>query len=173
MAVKETGKNKKTKLNHHQDYRISLRNSLEILPIEECQDKAEPNDEENSMSPSFNHAPSKRSQKKQSTKENKQPEAYITNEQYAKPLEQKKARIVLGRRTYSEATKFGKKICVVGDSHLNIIKKNIFQKSVNWGEMYFNIFRDATSKRLNHYILYELFTKITMILFCCISVLMI
>ena len=30
----------------------------------------------------FDHVPSKRRQKKQSVKHNKQPEAYITNEQY-------------------------------------------------------------------------------------------
>ena len=74
IAVKETSKNKKTKLNHHQDYRIPLRNSFEILAIEECQEKSEPNDE-NSLTPSFDHAPSKRRHKKQSTKRNKQPEA--------------------------------------------------------------------------------------------------
>ena len=105
------------------------------------------------MSPSFDYAPSKRRQKKQSTKHNKQPEAYITNNQYEEPLVQKKAHIVPGRRTYSEATKFGKKICVIGDSHLNRIKDNIFQKSVNGGKTYFHVFRGATSKRLNHYIL--------------------
>ena len=86
-TVKETGKNKKTKLNHHQDYRIPPRNSFEILPIEECQYKAEPTDEVNTMSPSFDHAPSKRTQKKQSIKHNKQPEAYITNKQFEEPLE--------------------------------------------------------------------------------------
>ena len=107
ITVKETGKNKKSKLNHHQDYRIPLRNSFEILLIEECQDKPEPTDEENTMSPSLDHAPGKRRQKKQSTKHNKQPEAYITNEQYEEPLEQKES----------------------------------------------TVFRDATSKRLNHYIL--------------------
>ena len=63
MPVKETSKDKKTKLNHHQDYRIPRRNSFEILPIEEFQNKPEPNDEENSMSPSLDHAPSKRRQK--------------------------------------------------------------------------------------------------------------
>ena len=52
-----------------------------------------------------------------------------------------------------EATTFGKKICVIGDSHLNRIKRNIFQKWVNRGKTYFNVFRGATSKRLNHYIL--------------------
>ena len=153
ITVKGTGKNKKIKLNHQQDSRIPLRNSFEILPIEECQDKPELNDEEKSMSPSFDHAPGKKRQKKQSTKHNKQPEANITNNQYEESLVQRKARIVPGRRTYVEATKFGKKICVIGDSHLNRIKRNIFEKSVNRGKTYFNVFRGATSKRLNHYIL--------------------
>ena len=121
--------------------------------MEECQEKPEPTDDENSMSPSFDYVPSKRRQKKQSTKHNKQPEAYITNNQYEEPLLQRKVRIVPGRITYLEATKFGKKICVIGDSHLNRIKDNIFQKSVNGGKTYFHVFRGATSKRLNHYIL--------------------
>ena len=80
------------------------------------------------MSPSFDNAPGKRRQKKQSTKHNKQPEAYITNKQYEERLEQRKARIAPSRRIYSEPTKFAKKICVIGDSHLNRIKRNIFQK---------------------------------------------
>ena len=45
VTVEEAGKNKKAKLNHQQNRRISLRNSFEILPIEECQDKLEPFDE--------------------------------------------------------------------------------------------------------------------------------
>ena len=126
ITVKETGKNKKIKLNHQQDSRIPLRNSFEILPIEECQDKPETNGEGKSMSPSFDHTPSKRRQKKQSTKHSKKPEANITNNQYEEPLVQRKAHIVLGRRTHVEATKFGKKICVIGDSHLNRTKRNIF-----------------------------------------------
>ena len=85
------------------------------------------------MSPSFDHTPSKGRQKKQSPKHNKQPEAYTINSQYEEPLVQRITHIVPGRRTYSQATKFGKKICVIGDSHLNRIKRNIFQKSVNGG----------------------------------------
>ena len=78
----------------------------------------------------------------------------ITNEQYEGfPVEQRNARIVPSRRTHSETTKFRKKIYVMGDSHLNRIKRNIFQKLVNGGETYFNVFRGATSKRLNRYIL--------------------
>ena len=42
-------------------------------------------------------SPSKRRQKKQAAKYNKQPEAYITNEQYEEPLAQGKARIVPSR----------------------------------------------------------------------------
>ena len=125
ITVKETGKNKKIKLNHQHHSRIPLRNSFEILPIEECQ---EPNDEEKSTLLSFDRTPIKRRQKKQSTKHNKQPGTNITNNQYEEPLVQKKACIVPGRRTYVEANKFGKKICVVGDSHLNRIRRNIFMK---------------------------------------------
>ena len=33
-----------------------------------------------------------------------------------------------------EAIKFGKKIYVIGDSHLSRIKRNIFQKSVKGGK---------------------------------------
>ena len=40
----------------------------------------------------------KKRQKKQSPKHNKQPEAYITNNQCEEPLVQRKARIVPGRR---------------------------------------------------------------------------
>ena len=147
------GNGEKIKLNDQHDSRIPLRNSLEILPIEEYQDKPEPNDEEKSKSPSFDHTPSKRRPKKQSTKHGKQPEANITNNQYEEPLVQRKARIVPGRGAYVKATKFGKKICVIGDSHLNRIKRNIFKKSVNGEKTYFNVFRGATSKRWNHYIL--------------------
>ena len=128
ITVKETGKNKKIKLNHQQDSRIPLRNSFEILPIEECQDKLEPNDEDKSTLPSFDRTSIKRRQKKESTKHNKQPGANITNNQYEESLVQKKACKVPGRRTYEKATKFGKKICIVGDSHLNRRRRNIFTK---------------------------------------------
>ena len=70
------------------------------------------------MPPSFDHAPSKRRQKKQSTEYNKQLESYITKKQFEEPFAQRKARIVPGKRIYLEATKFGKKISVIGDSHL-------------------------------------------------------
>ena len=76
------------------------------------------------------------------------PEAYITNNQYQESLEQSKVSIVPGKRTYAEATKFGKKICVIRDRQLNRIKRNIFQKSVNGGKTYFKAFRGGTSKRL-------------------------
>ena len=76
--------------------------------MEECQDKLEPTDEDNSMLPSFAHATSKRRWKKQSTKHRKQSKGYITNDQYEELLEQRKAHIVPGKRTYSEVIKIGK-----------------------------------------------------------------
>ena len=83
----------------------------------------------------------------------KSSQQYITNDQYEEAFEQREVRIVRGWRTYSEATKFGKKICVIGDSNLNRIEGIILQKSVNRGKTHFNVFRGATFKRLNHYIL--------------------
>ena len=46
ITVKETDKSKKIKLNHQQNSQIPLRNSFEIFPIQECQNKPEPTDEE-------------------------------------------------------------------------------------------------------------------------------
>ena len=42
--------------------RIPLRNSFEILTVEEFQDKPEPNDEEKSISPSFDDTASNKQQ---------------------------------------------------------------------------------------------------------------
>ena len=92
------------------------------------------------MLPSFDDATNKRRQKKQSTKHYKQPEAYITNNQYEEHLQQKKSRTAREKRTYAKVTKFEKENCVIGDSHLNRIKRNIFQKLVNGAETYFNVF---------------------------------
>ena len=95
------------------------------------------------MLPSPDHASSKRRRKNQSNKHYKQPEAYFTNKQHEKPLEQYNACIVPRKGTCAEETKFGKKICITGDSHLNRIKWNIFPKSVHGRKTYFNVFRDA------------------------------
>ena len=92
----------------------------------------------------------KEDKKNQSPRHNKQPEAYITNNQYKKPLVRRKTRIVPGRRTYSEATKFGKKTCIIGDSHLNRIKSSTFQKSVNGGKhtlIFFEALHLSSSRR--------------------------
>lgn len=57
------------------------------------------------MSLSFEYPSGKRRQKRELTKRHKQPQAYITKYQQEEPLEQNKARIVLGKRTYAETTK--------------------------------------------------------------------
>ena len=134
-VVKETGKSMKKKLNRQHDYRTPPSNSIETLPIKEYQGKPESTDEDNSMLPLFNQATSKRGQKKQSTKHHKQPEVYNTNNKHEEPLKQRTAHIVLGKRTYLEVTKVGKKNSVIGNSHQNRIKRKIFQKLVSWGNI--------------------------------------
>ena len=89
---------------------------------------------------SVDHATSRRRQENQSTKNHKQPEAYITNNRHEKYLHQNNARIAPTERTYAEATKFGKKTDVIGNSHLNGTKRNTFQKLFIEGEHALMIF---------------------------------
>ena len=49
-------------------------------------------------------------------------------------------------------TKHGKTICIVGDSHIRIIKKNLFNNSINESKAHLNSFSEATINRLDHFI---------------------
>ena len=46
----------------------------------------------------------------------------------------------------------GKKVSIVGDSHLSRIRKNLFNNSLKNGKSHINVFKGATTKRLNHFI---------------------
>ena len=72
-------------------------------------------------------------------------ENYITSQQHVKT--------VPGNRRYASATRYGKKICIIGDSHIKRIKKNVFNGSISNAKAYINCFSGANSKRLEHYIL--------------------
>ena len=51
-------------------------------------------------------------------------------------------------RSYSGTTKYGKKICLVGDSHKKRMKGNVLHE----GKAHFNSFSGANTKRLVHFI---------------------
>ena len=57
---------------------------------------------------------------------------------------------VPGNRSYSSTMKYGKKICVVGDSHVRRIKRNLFNNSLCEGKAHLNGFSGANIKRLDH-----------------------
>ena len=59
---------------------------------------------------------------------------------------------VPGNRSYSNTIKHGKKICVVGDSHVRRIKRNLFNNSLWEGKAHLNDFSGANIKRLDHFI---------------------
>ena len=59
---------------------------------------------------------------------------------------------VPGNKAYSSTTKFSKKICVVGDSHIRRIKRNLFNNSLYEGKARLNGFNGANIKRLDHFI---------------------
>ena len=58
---------------------------------------------------------------------------------------------VPGNTSFSSATKHGKNICVICDSHLNRIKKNFFNNSLSTGKTCLNVFRASTIKMINNF----------------------
>ena len=80
---------------------------------------------------------------------NKRPNI-CTTEKY---LEHQNQNIVPGDRTYAETTKNGKKVFLIGDSHVKRIKRNLFNKSLISGKSYIKTFSGSNTKQLNHYIL--------------------
>ena len=57
-----------------------------------------------------------------------------------------------GNSSFSSVTKYGKKTCVIGHSHLNRIKKNLFSNSLANGKTYLSVFCSSTIKRLNYFV---------------------
>ena len=53
---------------------------------------------------------------------------------------------VPGNSTYSGITKHGRKICVVGDSHVKRIKRNDFNKALRHGKAFFRSFSGPNAK---------------------------
>ena len=58
-----------------------------------------------------------------------------------------------GYSSYATVSKFGKKVFVVGDSHVKGIKRLNFNKEFRSGKTFFRSFSGANSKQLNHYII--------------------
>ena len=61
-------------------------------------------------------------------------------------------KVVPGHRSYASVTRYGKKVCIVGDSHLKRLKKKVFNTSINHAKTYISCFSGANSKRLEYYV---------------------
>ena len=57
---------------------------------------------------------------------------------------------------FASITKHGRKVLVVGDSHLIRIPKNDFNKELKNGKAIFRSFSGANTRHLDHYILPQL-----------------
>lgn len=64
--------------------------------------------------------------KKYSTHHNHTQGLTVPSNQSKKHLEKNNPCAVLGKKVYADLTKYGKKICAIGGSNLNRIKKNKF-----------------------------------------------
>ena len=82
---------------------------------------------------------------------NRRPPVVIT-ESYVNSQRDSPLRTVPGNQSYASTTKYGQKICIIGDSHIRRIKRNIFNNSLVNGRAFLNGFSGANIKRLNHYI---------------------
>ena len=59
---------------------------------------------------------------------------------------------VPGNQSYASTTEHGKKTCIVGDTHIQRIKNNLFSDSINEGKAHLNSVSGATINRLYHFI---------------------
>ena len=59
---------------------------------------------------------------------------------------------VPGNRTYASMTKYGKKTCIVGDSRIKKVRRNIVNNSIANGNAYLKYFSGAKVRHLDHFI---------------------
>ena len=57
-----------------------------------------------------------------------------------------------GNSEYASIAKHGRKVLIVGDSHVRRIRRNDFNKDLKNGKVIFRSFSGANTKQLNHYI---------------------
>ena len=60
------------------------------------------------------------------------------------------SKLVPGNRTYADATKFGKKVVVFGDSHLNRINRRLFDRSLINCKSLLKFFNGGNSEQLEY-----------------------
>ena len=68
----------------------------------------------------------------------------------------KNQRVVPGNTTYASATKYGKKIVAIGDSHLKRIKRSLFKNSFDNAKSSIKSFGGAKTKHMKHYVILSL-----------------
>ena len=80
---------------------------------------------------------------------NRRPEVCIT-ERY---LQNFKPVTVPGNNNYANMTKYGRKIFIVGDSHIRRLRRDDFNKELRGGKAFFRSFSGANARQLQHYIM--------------------
>ena len=65
----------------------------------------------------------------------------------------KNQKVVPGNKTYASATKYSKKIVIIGDSHLKRIKRKLFKISFDNAKSFIKSFGRAKTKHMKHYLI--------------------
>ena len=83
-----------------------------------------------------------------------------TTERYIQTQHQlQKSKVVSGNNTYAETLREGKKILMIGDSHIQRVKRDKLQNSFDNAKSFVRYFSGAKTQDLHHYIIPLLLTE--------------
>ena len=110
-----------------------------------------PNDNENLLRKTKDRASIKDYTKQHTNK--KRPDVCTTEKQIRNHRDITRKKVVPGNRSYASATHYGKKVFVVGDSHLKRINRRKFDYSLSNAKSYIKSFPGAKVEELEHYVI--------------------
>ena len=77
-----------------------------------------------------------------------------------------KSKVVPGNNTYAGTLRDGKKILMIGDSHIRRVKRDKLQNSFDNAKTFVTYFSGAKTEDLHHYIISSLLKEILKAMFC-------
>ena len=83
----------------------------------------------------------------------KRPDICTTEKQIRNHRDITRKKVVPGNRSYASSTQYGKKVFVVGDSHLKRINRRKFDYSLSNAKSYIKSFPGAKVEELEHYVI--------------------
>ena len=134
---------------------LTLNNVYEPLDVDFHRENSNEHDDESlkEIETQRSTSLSKKNNIQRVTKNRKRPEHSITEKYRENQHETPRRKIVPGNRSYASTTDYGKKIFVVGDSHIKIINRKRFNNSFEKVKSFIKSFPGAKIQKLEHYVI--------------------